>query len=193
MKEKLLLILLLLFFVGLSGAKPTNSYFSSIVTIGSSTFSTSCWEKPSIPDLIYPTNNYQAFSGSEWLANPYMDSNSTNCSKGAIVYEYESYRDSGLSTLIYRSALLTTSTIPAPGTPDGTYYWRVRAFDGNSWSNWSSVWLLTVDRAQTFISLQSVNPKFENNVFEPENLLQHPLQLNPLHQKNQQLHRVQQL
>lgn len=149
MKEKILKFLFFLLILGLTSAGYTNALFHSQTTILNNTFSTTCWVPPTIPQLIYPTNGYLANLGSDWLANPYMDwsNSSTTCPGGIIRYEYESYDDAGLASLAYRSGLLPESMIPAPGTPDGTYYWRVRTFDGSNWSDWSEVWLLTVDRS----------------------------------------------
>jgi len=127
----------------------THAYFSDQDKSEGNTFSAGCWVKPTTSQLIYPTNGYLAGLGSDWLANPYMDwsDSSTTCPGGVISYQYESYHDAGLTSLAYRSLLLADSMIPAPGTPDGTYYWRARAFDGSNWSDWSEVWLLTVDRS----------------------------------------------
>jgi len=153
-KERLfkLLVGLLIFSVpniGVSGA-----YFTDQASITGNTVSTGCWAKPTTPQLVYPENNYFAGPGSEWLDNPYMDwSNSTtSCPGRTIAYQYESYHDEGLTSLAYRSGLLVQSMIPAPGTPDGTYYWRVRSYDGVNWSDWSEVWLLIVDRSAPVVN-----------------------------------------
>ncbi len=52
--------------------------------------------------------------------------------------------DEALTSLAYRSGELLLSQIPAPGTPDGEYYWRVMACDALRCSDWSDVWHLTV-------------------------------------------------
>lgn len=157
MKKSLFKIFLVIFLVSLPlVSSETGSYFSDTVTSSNNTFATACWDKPSIPVLTYPSNNTYAGAGSAWDLNPYMDWNdsTTTCPlTNPITYQYEVYRDSGLTLLIYQSGWLSNSMIPAPGTPEGTYYWRVRAQDsfGNT-SDFSAPWLLVVDRTAPVIS-----------------------------------------
>lgn len=141
-----LVVLFLLLIIPQIGT--SNAYYFDQATISGITVTAGCWSSPSKPTLIYPSNGYVANIGSDWLANPYMDwSDSWVCPDKTVSYQYESYYDSNLTNLAYRSIpLLNNSTIPAPGTSDGNYYWRVRAYDGEKWSDWSDVWLLTVDR-----------------------------------------------
>lgn len=103
------------------------------------------------PNLVYPLNNTTAVVGSSWLANPYMDWADVVWPT-TIWYRYESSHtnttnpDGSFTSPVYVSGLLTNSFIPAPGTPNGIYYWHVRAYDGTNWSSWSETWTLTVDR-----------------------------------------------
>jgi signal peptidase len=141
------LLLILGLTLSFSRITGTNSYFSAGAVLANNTFSTSCWTPPSVPVLTYPAND--TFADSTWLQNPVMkwDSSTSTCTNaGQIVYQYESYYDSGLTQQAYSSAWLTDSSIPTPGTPDGTYYWHVRAKDsfGNT-STWSDAWKMTVD------------------------------------------------
>lgn len=71
---------------------------------------------------------------------------STDNVPGPITYQYQSAYDSGFSSLAYTSTWLTNSQIPAGGTPEGVYYWHVRAKDsaGNV-SDWSNPWIIHVD------------------------------------------------
>jgi len=149
MKTRIIKVIILIFLFSLTQIGFTNAYFFDKETSIGNTMTAGCWSPPSKPTLIYPSNGYVANAGSDWLANPYMDWNdSWVCPDKTVSYQYESYHDSGLTNLAYRSnPLLTNSTIPAPGTPDGNYYWHVRAFDGEKWSEWSDTWLLTVNRA----------------------------------------------
>lgn len=144
------LIKLLIFAIALASTtiKTSGAYFSDSQTVEGITITAGCWQNPSVPNLVYPSNNYVANITSAWMANPYMDwSDSTGCPGKTIAYQYESYHDIELSNLAYRSGSISISQIPAPGTPDGQYYWRVRAYDGTNWSGWSDVWHLTVDRS----------------------------------------------
>lgn len=162
-KRLILKSLLLLAIFSVNSYGVTNALFKSQTSIIHNTFSTTCWIAPSIPVLIYPTNNTIAGAGSVWDLNPYMDwqDSITTCPlPTTITYQYESYHDAGLTNLAYQSIWLSTSQIPAPWIPDGDYYWRVRAKDnfGNI-SIFSSPWKLTVDRVKP----QSVITSPSNN------------------------------
>lgn len=71
---------------------------------------------------------------------------------GPISYYYESSHssatngDGSLTSPVYVSGALSSSEIPTPGTPEGIYYWHVRAADaaGNT-SAWTSPWEIIVD------------------------------------------------
>ena len=146
LKKLLLLILIFTFFLSPS----TNSFFSDTETSASNTFSAGCWAPPSTPQLLSPANNYLANQSSSWYQNPVMDwtDSSFVCPGLSVKYQYESFHDPTLSILAYRSGWLTNSFIPAPGTPDGVYYWHVRACNSDDLTNcseWSDTWKLTVD------------------------------------------------
>jgi hypothetical protein len=151
MKKRILKLLILVLIFCFQGIKATGSYFADEERINGLAFSAGCWAAPTIPQLVYPGNDYHAVLGSDWLANPYMDwENSTPiCPLAAtITYQYESYHDAGLTQMAYQSIWLSNSQIPAPGTPDGTYYWHVRAKDQfGHISEFSEPWLLTVNRS----------------------------------------------
>ena len=53
--------------------------------------------------------------------------------------------DGSFVTPAYTSGALSSSEIPTPGTPAGTYYWHVRAEDSaGNYSDWSTPWSVTV-------------------------------------------------
>lgn len=163
-KERLFKLIIAVLIFSLPNIGVSGAYFTDQAAITGNAVSTGCWAKPTTPQLIYPENNYFAAPGSEWLNNPFMDWSdaTTTCPGGVITYQYESYRDSSLTSLAYRSGVLTSSMIPAPGTPDGTYYWRVRSYDGTNWSDWSDVWLLIVNR-----SVPATTQGFSNSTIGP--------------------------
>jgi len=158
MKKFLIKGLILIIILALPPQGVSMSFFSDTETASGNTFSAGCWGDPSTPTLIYPDDGYVAGQGSDWLSNPYMDwDDSWACPGKTVTYQYESYHDEGLNSLAYVSGVLPTSEIPAPGTPNGTYYWRVRAHNGDNWSDWSDVWLLIVDRSIPSTTLGSAN------------------------------------
>lgn len=146
-------ILILSVCLGVNGIGLTGATFSDKANLADNEVSTGCWAAPTVPEQVYPSDETIAGIGSAWLDNPYMEwtDSTTTCPLGDVVlqYEYQSYHDVdlNLNSLAYSSGLLGASMIPAPGTPDGTYYWRVRAYDGHTYSAWSDTWLLTVDRS----------------------------------------------
>lgn len=141
-------IFILIFFSSILVLKinSTNALFSDTERATLKINSVICQGPPSIPQLSYPEDGYIAYPFTDWRLDPYMDWNdSWGCPGKIISYQYESYKDEDLTNLAYRSGWLNISEIPAPNTPIGTYYWRVRAFDGELLSDWSEAWLLTVN------------------------------------------------
>ena len=71
---------------------------------------------------------------------------------GPVSYYYESSNspatkgDGSFTSPVYQSGALSTSQISTAGTPEGVYYWHVKAVDalGNA-SAWTSPWQVTVD------------------------------------------------
>lgn len=73
-----------------------------------------------------------------------------------VVYFYESATnpatngDGSFANPVYQSGQLASSQIPANGTPEGTYYWHVRAQDNEDNSSaWTSPWSVTVSNTPT--------------------------------------------
>ena len=79
-----------------------------------------------------------------------------------ISYYYESSHSSAVNTdgsfvsHVYQSGALSSSMIPSAGTPEGVYYWHVRAVDaaGNS-TAWASPWKITVDNTAPTVAITS--------------------------------------
>jgi hypothetical protein len=102
---------------------------------------------PSVPTLLWPVNgditptNVFTFT---W--DP-----STATVPGPVTYEFHSSMnpaetDGILTTGLWDSGTLTTSSILSTGAPDGTWYWQVRAIDADgNMSAWSPVWAVTLD------------------------------------------------
>lgn len=101
---------------------------------------------PSVPSLTTPANN--SFVNTPDFGFDWTDATDTN---GAVSYVWEgSYSDTTNADGGFQSVLashnLTVSGVASPGTPDGVYYWHVRAIDaaGNK-SAWTSTYKVTVD------------------------------------------------
>lgn len=84
---------------------------------------------------------------------------------GPITYYYEAsnssavHHDGSFQTPVYQSDPLTTNSIPTLNTPEGVYYWHVRAVDtlGNS-SAWTHAWKITVDNTAPTAALSFPTP-----------------------------------
>jgi hypothetical protein len=119
------------------------------VAVSSNTFSTGCWVSPTVPILNSPADQSIVGKNSSWSKNPVMtwSASTSSCPLSTgIYYIYQSSYDSLVLSPIYTSDKLTNSFIPATGTPDGVYYWHVKACDSlDHCSAWSNPWKLTVD------------------------------------------------
>ena len=108
------------------------------------------WPPPA-PALVSPADGILAGINSPWTASPVMDWSDVPWND-PLTYIYQSSLanttnpDGSFTTPIFTSGTLAASQIPAPGTPNGTYFWHTRACD-LIWGcgDWSSVWSLTVD------------------------------------------------
>jgi len=161
----------LIILIGLVVTPLSNAYLLDTETSIGNTVSAGCWGQPGVPELLLPEDNYVASASSAWNLNPVMDwDDSFVCPGLTVQYQYESYRNAGLTQLVYRSGWLNQSQIPAPGTPEQVYYWRVRAkaSDGEM-SPWSPAWKLTVDRTAPVTTLsyngKIINEKIINGEF----------------------------
>ncbi len=100
---------------------------------------------PTIPTIQQPSNNI--FITSALLTKvDWSDSSDSN----SVQYQYQAFSNAAYTANVYTSSWLSLSEIPTPGTPNGTYYVRVKAKDsaGNesAWSNGSSnPYKITVD------------------------------------------------
>lgn len=93
-----------------------------------------------------------------------------------IIYYYESSNspstkaDGSFTTPVYQSGQLSSSQIPTSGTPEGTYYWHVRAVDpaGNS-TAWTAPWKAIVDN--TAPSTPTASPAGNGNTYTSAQLI----------------------
>ena len=93
-------------------------------------------EAPPIPILASPVNGStnQSLSPTVYW----------NASTGATSYRLQVSTNSGFSTLTYENSSLTTTSIQIPGLAySTTYYWKVRAANDITSSNWSNIWWFT--------------------------------------------------
>ncbi|OGF99595.1 hypothetical protein A2153_05125 [Candidatus Gottesmanbacteria bacterium RBG_16_38_7b] len=130
--------------LAISGYKLAKAIFSSFTSFAGISFATKDYAPPPSPVLLAPANNsYRNTSG---MVMDWTDVSDFENMSPPVYYIYQSARNSGFSPLAYSSGNLSVSQIPAPGTPDGIYWWRVKACDSlANCSDWSSVFKITVD------------------------------------------------
>jgi hypothetical protein len=102
---------------------------------------------PGVPNHVSPSNN--AF---KTTANQTSIDWEDVLDTSPVTYKYQSSLssatnpDGSFSSPAYTSGAISDSEIPTPETPEGKYYWHVKAVDaaGNE-SAWSNPWVITVD------------------------------------------------
>ncbi len=122
----------------------SRALFVSSSTASGVTFSVKDFVPPPVPTLLSPTNNsYRNTSG---LVMDWSDVTDYEDMHNPVYYIYQSARNPGFSPLAYTSGHLSASQIPAPGTPDGEYWWHVKACDTlDNCSDWTPAWKVIVD------------------------------------------------
>ncbi|MBP9851786.1 MAG: hypothetical protein KBC67_00815 [Candidatus Pacebacteria bacterium] len=108
------------------------------------------WNKTCSPAPVHATPaNDSTMTSAAWTMADWSDV--TTPAAGAVTYIYQSSHiadvnaDGSFTTPSYTSGALTSSQADTTGTPNGTYYWHVKAIDGagNS-SAWSTPWKITI-------------------------------------------------
>ncbi|MBP7875932.1 chitobiase/beta-hexosaminidase C-terminal domain-containing protein [Candidatus Woesebacteria bacterium] len=111
---------------------------------------------PAIPTHLTPANG--TYTTTANLTK--IDWSTVSDSSNPVTYFYQSAfsnilnLDGSFMTPAYSSAALSASEIAAGGTPEGVYYWHVRAQDlvGNT-SAWSTPWKITVDNTSPTVAI----------------------------------------
>ena len=125
--------------------------FSSASIVSGVSISSKDYASPASPDLISPADNI--VRETDGLVMDWSDVSDWQNMSPPVYYIYQSALNSAFSPLAYQSGKLSASQIPAPGTPDGNYWWRVKACDNlNNCSASSSVWKGTVDSRPPLLS-----------------------------------------
>ena len=129
--------------LGINHISQAKALYSDSVVVSGITISTADFTKPSPPQLIDPENN--SFVNTSGLVMKWYPSD-THARNQPIYYIYQSSLRSDFNPPAYTSGPLWSTQIPAPGTPNGIYYWHVKAcFSADTCSDWSEIWKVTVD------------------------------------------------
>lgn len=106
-------------------------------------------DAPTMPTLANPSNG----AGVNVFTPTLSVHNATDIDRDALTYEFEVYADSAITMLaanvtgIAETPQVTAWMVPVTLTENQTYYWRVRAFDGELYSSWTSLAKFTVNTA----------------------------------------------
>jgi hypothetical protein len=118
-----------------------------------------------IPTHISPENNSFKTTASQTL----IDWTTVTDPSSPVSYIYQSSLSPSLNpdgsfvSPVYTSSPLSDSQISTTGTPEGEYYWHVKAIDGiGNESSWTDAWKITVDNTVPAIPQ---NLRFSNPVF----------------------------
>lgn len=140
----LFLALLLPFILIAGGSRLISALFTTSVIVNGLSVSIKDFVPPPSPELILPLNN--SFRNTSGMIMDWTDVSDYGNMSPPVYYIYQSARNSGFSPLAYQSGNLFSSQIPAPGTPDGEYWWRVKTCDAiDNCSLWSTAFKVTVD------------------------------------------------
>lgn len=94
---------------------------------------------PGMPLIMAP-----AVGSDSLTLQPIMQVGVASSLDPAVSYQFELYGDAGLSALVAsnnnvaRAGDSTTWKVPSPLSDNTRYYWRVRAFDGTTYSEWAN-------------------------------------------------------
>lgn len=138
-------------------ARDTNDNYSAWSEFCSITYSTTIAPVELTAPVIFLPADGTVLTSTSLVKVDWTDSTGDN---PPFEYKYESYHNSGYSSLAYSSVWLPVSEINTPGTPEGDYYLRVMARDslGNvtDWSNGSGdPYVLHVDNTAPFVEITS--------------------------------------
>lgn len=105
---------------------------------------------PSLPVHVSPADNIFTTTAAQQLIDWSDSTDVGNVSAVSYLYESSYSPDlngfGGFATPIYGPAPVADSQIATGGTPEGVYYWHVKAVDAaNNESAWTTAWKITVD------------------------------------------------
>ncbi len=106
--------------------------------------------RPSIPNPVSPVSGTRVSS----MGFALLASNSSDADLDELTYNFEIYNDPGLSSLVYSESGVApgetqTSTDSITGLmPEIRHSWRVRAYDGAEYSDWSTLGVFAVEHAR---------------------------------------------
>ncbi|KKS97517.1 MAG: type I signal peptidase, signal peptidase, endoplasmic reticulum-type [Candidatus Gottesmanbacteria bacterium GW2011_GWA2_43_14] len=132
-------------------ARTIVAIFSSTATVSGISITSRDFAPPPAPLLLSPEDNI--VRETQGLVMDWSDVSDYENMSPPVYYIYQSTHNSGFSPLAYQSGQLSASQIPAPGTPDGVYFWRVKACDQlHNCSPWSEVRKATIDSRPPLLS-----------------------------------------
>lgn len=153
----------------------TGASFADSGNTTSNDFSAKCWANPNTTSLISPIDNTNTNATNitfDWETSP------SSCPIASITYNFQIYRDVGLSTLVAQSGFASNLIYLFNSIPEGEYWWLVQAKDQYDNSSNSVAHYLVIDRtapAETSLSItgsytKAIEEKLTNGDFSSGDL-----------------------
>lgn len=108
-------------------------------------------DAPAVPTQVSPLNGVVKKTADQVL----IDWTAVSDTTSPVTYVYQTATspsvnaDGSFTSPAYTSGPLISSEIATPNTPEGTYYWHVRACDGvGNCSAWSGTWTIIIDNTK---------------------------------------------
>jgi hypothetical protein len=148
------------FVLGLTTVNCSATDAASNTAEGSFTVTVVDTTAPETPTHTSPANNTFTTTANQTSID-WSDVTDVDDVSNPVSYVYQASNSADVTgtgefvTPVYTSVpALTSSFIPTPGTPEGVYYWHVRAIDAaNNAGAWSSAWKITVDNTAPVLSV----------------------------------------
>lgn len=114
---------------------------------------------PDVPIHISPADNTFTTTANQTL----IDWTDVTDPSTPVTYIYQvsnssaTNGDGSFASPVYTSGPLSDSQIPTPGTPEGIYYWHVKACDAvANCSGWTDAWKITVDDTPPVVTVTPI-------------------------------------
>lgn len=163
--RSLVALISILSFASLVCTREILASFSDTIDVNNLAITIKDFVPPPVPTLSSPANN--ALLNTTGLVMRWNAVTDYEDMSGPVYYYYKSARNEGFSPVAYTSGKLTNPYIPAPGTSDGTYWWKVQACDAiDNCSDWSDTWKMVIDSTAPNVSFTNIvnNQAIRGNV-----------------------------
>ena len=141
-----------------TGFNEAIAFFLDQVPVTGMAISVKDFVPPEVPDLVSPKD--EAILNTAGLLMDWETVEDYKNMNDPVYYIYQRAINEDFAPLAYESGELSDSEIPASGTPEGKYWWRVKACDAiDNCSDWSEVWTVTIDNTAPYVKVTNIEDK----------------------------------